>query len=172
MFLNARGCWKNNLCQRIGFTGPSDAVTEQECMDRAMCIFLGFFNESLKYGSYWHVVTLYQSVLAVEHDQGMNEYGRAVLKRLKFLIKHAHCKHYYNVLYPDQTEYILQRNTALAMGLHSRLGRHSLLSLTDPAIAGMISTISLENDLFLSAENNYTSLHNRFAALYAADWDE
>jgi hypothetical protein len=36
----------------------------------------------------------------------------------------------------------------------------------------MISTISLENDLFLSAENNYTSLHNRFAALYAADWDE
>ena len=102
MFLNARGCWKNNLCQRIGFTGPSDAVTEQECMDRAMCIFLGFFNESLKYGSYWHVVTLYQSVLAVEHDQGMNEYGRAVLKRLKFLIKHAHCKHYCNVLYPTK----------------------------------------------------------------------
>ena len=27
-----RGSWENNLCQRIGFTGPSDAFTEQGCM--------------------------------------------------------------------------------------------------------------------------------------------
>ena len=43
-----RSSWKNNLCQRIGFTGPSDAFTEQGCMHHAMCIFLGYFNEYLK----------------------------------------------------------------------------------------------------------------------------
>ena len=39
---------EKNLCQRIGFTGPSNAFTEQGCMHHAMCIFLGYFNEYLK----------------------------------------------------------------------------------------------------------------------------
>jgi hypothetical protein len=31
------------------------------------------------------------------------------LKRLKFLLKHTHCKHYCDVLFPDQIECILPR---------------------------------------------------------------
>ncbi len=111
----------------------------------------------------WYLVTLYKSVLAAEGDQRINEYGRAVLKRLKFHLKLTHCKHYCDVLFPDQIEYILQRKAALAMGLHPRLGKHSLFSRLDDALTGRIFSFSLDND------NNFTSLHNRFAALFAAD---
>ena len=85
-------------------------------------------------------VTLYQSVLAVEHDQRTNKYrdGRAVMKRYKFLLKHSHCKHYCSVHFTDQTEYILQRKTVLAMSLHLRLWTHSLFSRFDPHLIRMI----------------------------------
>jgi hypothetical protein len=112
-------------------------------------------------------VTLYKSVLAAESDQRINEYGHAVLKRLKFLLKHTHCKHYCDVLFPDQIEDILPRKAALAMGMHPRLGELSLFSRLDDALTRMIFSFSLDNDF------NFTSLHHRFAALYAADdWGE
>jgi hypothetical protein len=136
-------------------------------MKRAMCLFIGFFCNFLTFEINWYLVTLYKSVLAAEGNQRINEYGRAVLKRLKFLLKHTHCKHNCDVLFPDQIEYILQRMAALAMGMHPRLGEHSLFSRLDDALTGMIFSFSLDNDY------NLTSLHNRFAALFAADdWGE
>ena len=101
MFLNVRSSrfWEDNLRQRIGFVGPTEAFTEEDCMRRAMGLFINLFNTHLKYGAYGFLVTLYQSVLAIEHDQTMNDYGRAVLKRFKFLLKHSHCKHYCDVLF-------------------------------------------------------------------------
>ena len=87
--------------------------------------------------------------------------------RLKFLLKHTHCKHYCDVLFPDQIECILPRKAALAMGLHPRLGELSLFSRLDDALTGMIFSFSLDNDF------NFRTLHHRFAALYAADdWGE
>jgi hypothetical protein len=172
MFLNGGCNFEKNLREHIGFTGPSDPITEHESMNRAMCLFIGFYNHYLN--SYfltceinWYLVTLYQSVLAAEGDQRINEYGRAVLKRLKFLLKHTHCKHYCDVLFPDQIECILPRKAALAMGLHPRLGELSLFSQLDDALTGMIFSFSLDNDF------NFRTLHHRFAALYAADdWGE
>jgi hypothetical protein len=175
MFLKACSCeiWKDEMRRRAGFTGHLTTVpTEREYMDRAMAIFCNFFNIYLKDGFYCNLITLYYSVVEGEHDQEINEYGRAVLKRLKFLLKHAHCKHYCHVFFPDQTEYILQRKTALAMGLHSRLGAQSFMRFLDPTLTEMVAVFSLNGDPFLDNKANYTSLHNRFAALHAADWGE
>ena len=90
MFKNVRPSrfWEDNLRQRYGFIGPRNAFTDKDCMLRAMGLFLNFF-DTLQYG-YGFLVTLNQSVLAVEHDQRVNDYGRAVLKRFKFLLKHSH----------------------------------------------------------------------------------
>ena len=55
----------------------------------------------------------------------VNEFGHTVLKRFKFLLKHSHFKHYCEMRFPDQAEYILQRKTVLAMSLHPSVGRHS-----------------------------------------------
>jgi hypothetical protein len=101
----------------------------------------------------------------------MNDYGRAVLKRFKFLLKHSHCKHYRDVLFPDQVEYILQRKTVLAMSLHSRLGKDSPFYLLDQYVTTTIINLSLNDDPFLAPPENYSSLPHRFAKLYAADWD-
>ena len=95
-------------------------------------------------------MTLYQSVLAVEHDQRVNDYGRAVLKRFKFLLKHSHCKHYGDVLFPDQVDYMLQRKTVLAMSLHSRLGKHSPFYLLDQYVTTRIINLSLNDDPYLA----------------------
>jgi hypothetical protein len=172
MFQNVRPSrfWEDNLRQRYGFVGPRKAFTDKDCMFRAMGLFINFF-ESLQYG-YGFLVTLYQSVLAVEHDQRMNDYGRAVLKRFKFLLKHSHCKHYGNVFFPDQVEYMLQRKTVLAMSLHSRLGKDSPFYLLDQYLTTTIINLSLNNDPFLAPTENYSSLPHRFAKLYAADWDD
>ena len=161
--------WEDNLRQRPGFVGDRDAFTDEECMHRAMALFIGFFNSYLKYGAYGFLLTLYQSVRAVEGDQNMNDYGRAVLKRFKFLLKHSHCKHYCDVLFPDQVEYMLQRKTALAMSMHSRLGEHSPFHLLDEYLTTTSINLSLNDDPFLVPPANYTSLPHRFAALYAAD---
>ena len=172
MFQNVRPSrfWEDNLRQRYGFFGPRKAFTDQDCMLRAMGLFLNFF-DTLQYG-YGLLVTLYQSVLAVEHDQRMNDYGRAVLKRFKFLLKHSHCKHYGDVLFPDQVDYMLQRKTVLAMSLHSRLGKHSPFYLLDQYVTTRIINLSLNDDPYLAPPENYSSLPHRFAALYAADWDD
>ncbi len=128
--------WKQKLCRIHGFFGSAYAFTDDDCMRRAMCVFISVYNywmSGLNFGVYWHLVTLYQSVLVVEHDQRMNEYGRAVMKRYKFLLKHSHCNHYGTVHFPDQTEYILQRKSVLAMSLHPRPGTHSLYFSLGPA---------------------------------------
>jgi hypothetical protein len=147
-------------------------------MNHAMHLFIGFFCKFLSFEINWYLVTLYKSVLAAEGelaaedwsaegDQRGNEYGRAVLKRLKFLLKHTHGKHYCDVLFPDQIEDIQQRKAALAMGMHPRLGEESLFYRLDDALTGMIFSFSLDK-LY-----NFTTLHSRFAALYAADdWGE
>jgi hypothetical protein len=172
MFLNAQGCnfdqkLRHHLRHQIGLTVPSEPTSEKRCMKRAMEIFIFFFCNFLSFENNWNLVTLYKSVLAAEGDQSINEYGRAVLKRLKFLLKHTHGKHYCGVLFPDQLEEILQRKAALAMGMHPRLGKLSHFSRLDDALTGMIFSFSLDN------VNNFASLHNRFAALYAADdWGE
>ncbi len=106
MFLNAEGCnFDKNLREHIGFTGPSGPITEHESINRAMCLFIGFFCKFLTFEINWYLVTLYKSVLAAESDQRINEYRHAVLKRLKFLLKHTHFKHYCDVLFLDQIEY-------------------------------------------------------------------
>ena len=83
MFMNAGTSrltrfWEDDLRQRIGFVGRTNAFTDEDCMFRAMRLFINFFAKHFQYGGYCFLVTLYQSVLAVEHDQRMNEYGRAV----------------------------------------------------------------------------------------------
>jgi hypothetical protein len=71
MFQNVRPSrfWEDNLRQRYGFVGPRKAFTDEDCMHRAMGLFINLF-DTLQYG-YGFLVTLYQSVLAVEHDQRM-----------------------------------------------------------------------------------------------------
>ena len=177
MFMNAGTSrltrfWEDDLRQRIGFVGRTNAFTDEDCMFRAMRLFINFFAKHFQYGGYCFLVTLYQSVLAVEHDQRMNEYGRAVLKRFKFLLKHSHCKHYGDVLFPDQAEYMLQRKTALTMSLHPRLGERSPFSQLDPYLTKTIITFSLNDDPFLGPTENYSSLKHRFAVLYAVDWGD
>ena len=73
MFKNVRPSrfWEDNLRQRYGFIGPGKAFADKDCMLRAMGLFLNFF-DTLQYGNGF-LVTLYQSVLAVEHDQRMND---------------------------------------------------------------------------------------------------
>ena len=156
MFLNVRSSrfWEDNLRQRIGFVGPTEAFTEEDCMRRTMGLFINLFNTHLKYGAYGFLVTLYQSVLAIEHDQTMNDYGRAVLKRFKFLLKHSHCKHYCDVLFPDQVEYMLQRKTVLAMSLHSRLGERSPFTLLGQDLTTTIIDAFLNDDPFLVPTEN------------------
>ena len=164
--------WKAKLRQGNDFSGHHDAFTDFDCMKRAMGEFIHYYDLYLRFGFYWCLVTLYRSVLAVEHDQTMNEYGRAVMRRFKFLLKHSHCKHYGEVHFPDQVEYILQRKTVMATSLHPRLGRDSLFSLLDPHLTKMIVDFAINDDPFLGSVENYMSLNNRFAALYAADWDD
>jgi hypothetical protein len=172
MFLRNAEPWKEKLRREIGFSGRHRTFTDLDCMQCAMDKFIHYYHFYLGFGLYWYLVPLYRSVLAVEHDQRINEYGRAVMKRFKFLLKHSHCKHYGDVHFPDQAEYILQRKAVLAMSLHPRLGRDSPFSLLDPHLTKMIVDFALNDDPFLGREENYKSLNNRFAALYAADWDD
>jgi hypothetical protein len=58
------------------------------------------------------------------------------------------------------------------MSLHPRLGMHSLFSRLDPQLTKRIVDFTLHDDPFLDPTGNFTSLNNRFAALYAADWDD
>ncbi len=104
----------------------------------------------------------------------MNDYGRAVLKRFKFLLKHSHCKHYGDVLFPDQVEYMFQQKTVLAISLHSRLGKDSPFCLLDQPeyLTTTIINLSLNDDPFLVPPEFYSSLPHSFAKLYAADWDD
>jgi hypothetical protein len=98
-----------------------------------------------------------------------NEYGHAILRKMKFLLRHAHCKHYCEVFFPNQIEYILQRKNAMAMGQHSRLGQDSLVHCLDPALIKMSVCWSLDGDQFLANAVNYMSLNNQFEALYAKE---
>ncbi len=76
-----------------------------------MSIFCYLLSVYLKDGFYCNLVTMYHTVLEVEHEVEINEYGLAVLRKAKFLLRHAHCKHYCEIFFPDQKEYILQLKT-------------------------------------------------------------
>jgi hypothetical protein len=172
MFLYAQGCnfdklLRYHLRKQIGFSVPSEPTYEHRCMNRAMEIFIFFYCNYLSFENNWILLTLYKSVLAAEGDQRINEYGRDVMKRYKFLLKHTHGKHFNGVIFPDQLEDIPQRKAALAMGMHPRLGELSHFFRLDDALTGMIFSFSHDNMY------NFATLHNRFAALYAADdWGE
>ncbi len=80
-------------------------------------LFLLFHSVYLKDGFYCNLVTLYHTVMDIEHEVEINEYGRANLRKMKFLLRHAHCKHYHEICFLDQIEYIiLQRKHAMAAG--------------------------------------------------------
>jgi hypothetical protein len=168
--------WKQELRGRIGFPGHQQDVSEKESMSRAMSIFCYILSVYLDgFSSYCNLATLYLTVMEVEHEVEINEYWRAVLRKIKFLLRHAHCKHYCDIFFPDQIEYILQRKTARAMSLCSRLrlGRDSLVHCLDSALIKNTVCWSLDGDTFLANSVNYTSLDivdNQFEALYAADW--
>ncbi len=76
------------------------------------------------------------------------------------------------MLFPDQVDYMLQRKTVLAMSLHFRPGKHSPFYLLDQYVTAKIINLSLKDDPYLAPPENYSSLPHRFAALYAADWDD
>ena len=67
MFLNVRSSrfWEDNLRQRIGFVGPTEAFTEEDCMRRAMGLFMNLFSTHLKYGAYGFLLTLYHRFAAL-----------------------------------------------------------------------------------------------------------
>jgi hypothetical protein len=67
---------------------------------------------------------------------------------------------------------MLQRKTVLAMSMQSRLGKHSPFYLLDQYVTTPIIDLSLNDDPYLAPPENYSSLPHRFAALYAADWDD
>jgi hypothetical protein len=83
----------------------------------------------------------------------INGYGRANLRKMNVLLRHSHCKHYCEICFSDQIEYIIsQRKHAMAMGLHSRRGQDNLVLCLDPAL------IKVDGDLFLANAVNYMSL--------------
>ena len=84
-------------------------------MSRAMSIFWYFLRVYLKDGFDCNLVTLYLTVMEVKQEVEINEYERAVLRKMKYLLGHGHGKHYCEIFFPDQIEYILQRKTAMAM---------------------------------------------------------
>ena len=50
--------WEDDLRQRIGFVGRTNAFTDEDCMFRAMRLFINFFAKHFQYGGYCFLVTL------------------------------------------------------------------------------------------------------------------
>ena len=146
--------WKEKLRRIHGFVGPAYAFTDDDCMRRPMGVFISVDNcwlSGLNFGVYLRLVTLYQSVLAVEHDQE-NERIR------------ARC--YETIQIPAQVFTLPRPNrvhsaakncvgNGSAMTLHHRLGTQSLFSLLDSHLTRMMLDFTLHDDPFLDPTGNY-----------------
>jgi hypothetical protein len=66
---------------------------------------------------------------------------RAIVRKMKFLLKHALCKHYCEIFFPDQIEYIFAAKKCDGDGLHSRLGQDSVVLCLDPALIKIVGLL-------------------------------
>ena len=123
-------------------------------MGKVMDIMLNFYIHRIcTLGNRWstgmyngfHLTLFYQSAAEIIQEQKLNGKGHDIMRRLMFVLKHVHCEHYADTIFPSQWQYIFQRRLAVAMACHPRLGGDSGIAQMDAEMIRLLGLKSLHD---------------------------
>ena len=113
----------------------------------------------------FHLTLFYQCAAEITQEQRLHVNTFNILQRVIFVLKHMHCQHHTDYIFPSQWQYIFSRRLAVAMALHPQPGRGSWIALFD---SGIIKSLGLQ---FVHASDANVSNTGNLPVLICA-WED